>query len=151
MNDEEKEILDEKLVRLRQLSKNLDESFTIPGTRIKFGMDALLGLVPGGGDIVSGVFSLYMLRAAIKMNLPKRAIFSMFLNIILDTTVGAIPVAGDIFDIFWKSNKRNLKIMDTSSISLSRDNKIAILVFSLLEENSLVKASKGKGSFTLIN
>ena len=112
MNDEEKEILGEKLVRLRQLSKNLDESFTIPGTKIKFGMDALLGLVPGGGDIVSGVFSLYMLRAAIKMKLPKRAIFSMFLNIVVDTTVGVIPIAGDIFDIFWKSNKRNLEIIE---------------------------------------
>ena len=99
MNNDEKEILDEKLVRLRQLSKNLDESFTIPGTNIKFGMDALLGLVPGGGDLVSGIFSLYMLRAAIKMKLPKRAIFSMLVNILLDTTIGIIPVAGDIFDI----------------------------------------------------
>ena len=69
MNSEEKEILEEKLVRLRQLSKNLDESFTIPGTNIKFGMDAILGLVPGGGDLVSGIFSLYMLRTAIKMKL----------------------------------------------------------------------------------
>tara|TARA_B100000902_G_scaffold146263_1_gene143407 strand:+ start:15748 stop:16113 length:366 start_codon:yes stop_codon:yes gene_type:complete len=112
MNNDEKEILDEKLVRLRQLSKNLDESFTIPGTKIKFGMDALLGIIPGGGDIVSGVFSLYMLRAAIKMKLPKRAILSMFLNIILDTAVGIIPVAGDIFDVFWKSNKMNLKIIE---------------------------------------
>jgi|TARA_B100001094_G_scaffold131320_1_gene127166 hypothetical protein len=112
MDNDEKEILDEKLVRLRQLSKNLDESFTIPGTNIKFGMDALLGLVPGGGDLVSGVFSLYMLRAAIKMKLPKRAIISMLLNILLDTTIGIIPVAGDIFDIFWKSNKRNLKIIE---------------------------------------
>tara|TARA_B100001094_G_scaffold142208_1_gene137816 strand:- start:68 stop:427 length:360 start_codon:yes stop_codon:yes gene_type:complete len=112
MNNDEKEILDEKLVRLRQLSENLDESFTIPGTNIKFGMDALLGLVPGGGDLVSGIFSLYMLRAAIKMKLPKRAIFSMLVNILLDTTIGIIPVAGDIFDIFWKSNKRNLKIIE---------------------------------------
>ena len=112
MDNDEKEILDEKLVRLRQLSKNLDESFTIPGTNIKFGMDALLGLVPGGGDLVSGVFSLYLLRAATKMRLPKRAIISMLLNILLDTTIGTIPVAGDIFDIFWKSNKRNLKIIE---------------------------------------
>ena len=112
MNNDEKEILDEKLVRLRQLSENLDESFTIPGTKIKFGMDALLGLVPGGGDLVSGIFSLYMLRAAVKMKLPKRAIFSMLVNILLDTTIGIIPVAGDIFDIFWKSNKRNLKIIE---------------------------------------
>ena len=112
MDSEEREILEEKLVRLRQLSKNLDESFTIPGTSIKFGMDAILGLVPGGGDLVSGIFSLYMLRAAMKMKLPKRAIISILANIILDTTIGIIPVAGDIFDIFWKSNKRNMNIIE---------------------------------------
>ena len=112
MDSEEREILDEKLVRLRQLSKNLDESFTIPGTNIKFGMDAILGLVPGGGDLVSGIFSLYMLRAAKKLKLPKRAILSILANIVLDTTVGIIPVAGDIFDVFWKSNKRNMNIID---------------------------------------
>ena len=112
MDSEEREILEEKLARLRQLSKNLDESFTIPGTNIKFGMDAILGLVPGGGDLVSGIFSLYMLRAAMKMKLPKRAILSILVNIILDTTVGIIPVAGDIFDVFWKSNKRNMSIIE---------------------------------------
>ena len=112
MNSEQKEIFEEKLIRLRQLSKNLDESFTVPGTNIKFGMDAILGLVPGGGDLVSGIFSLYMLRAAIKLKLPKRAILSMLANIVLDTTVGIIPVAGDIFDVFWRSNKRNMNIID---------------------------------------
>ena len=112
MKEDENEILEEKLIRLRQLSKNLDESFTIPGTKIKFGMDALLGLVPGGGDLVSGVFSLYILRAAIKMKLPKSALLAMISNILLDTTIGIIPIIGDIFDIFWKSNKRNLKIIE---------------------------------------
>jgi|TARA_B100001094_G_scaffold241480_1_gene237321 hypothetical protein len=112
MKDDENEILEEKLIRLRQLSKNLDESFTIPGTKIKFGIDALLGLVPGGGDLVSSVFSLYILRAAIKMKLPKSAVLAMITNILLDTTIGIIPIIGDIFDIFWKSNKRNLKIIE---------------------------------------
>lgn len=112
MDSEQKEIFEEKLIRLRQLSKNLDESFTVPGTNIKFGMDAILGLVPGGGDLVSGIFSLYMLRAAMKLKLPKRAILSILANIVLDTTVGIIPVAGDIFDVFWKSNKRNMNIID---------------------------------------
>ena len=120
MDSEEKEILEEKLIRLRQLSKNLDESFTIPGTNIKFGMDAILGLVPGGGDLVSGIFSLYMLRTAIKMKLPKRAILSMLANIVLDTTIGIIPVAGDIFDVFWKSNKRNMNIIDKYIANLQR-------------------------------
>ena len=60
MNNEENEILEEKLVRLRQLSENLDESFTIPGTNIKFGIDALIGLVPGCGDLIGSLFSLYL-------------------------------------------------------------------------------------------
>lgn len=112
MNNEEKEILDEKLTRLRQLSENLDESFTIPGTNIKFGIDALIGLVPGGGDLIGGLFSLYILRTAIKMKMPKSAILSIMFNIILDTTIGIVPVVGDIFDIFWKSNKRNMRIIE---------------------------------------
>ena len=112
MNDEEKEILEEKLTRLRQLSDNLDESFTIPGTNIKFGIDALIGLVPGGGDLIGSLFSLYLLRTAIKMKLPKSAILSIMFNIIIDTTIGIMPVIGDIFDIFWKSNKRNMKIIE---------------------------------------
>tara|TARA_B100001996_G_scaffold210472_2_gene161511 strand:- start:63 stop:422 length:360 start_codon:yes stop_codon:yes gene_type:complete len=112
MNDEEKEILEEKLTRLRQLSENLDESFTIPGTNIKFGIDALIGLVPGGGDLIGGLFSLYLLRTAIKMKLPKSAIISIMFNIIIDTTIGIVPVIGDIFDIFWKSNKRNMRIIE---------------------------------------
>ena len=112
MNDEEKEILEEKLTRLRQLSENLDESFTIPGTNIKFGIDALIGLVPGGGDLIGGLFSLYLLRTAIKMKLPKSAILSIIFNIIIDTTIGIVPVIGDIFDILWKSNKRNMRIIE---------------------------------------
>jgi len=112
MNHDEKEVLEEKLVRLRQLSENLDESFTIPGTNIKFGIDALLGLIPGGGDLVGGLFSLYILRTAIKMKLPKKAILSIIFNIIIDTTIGIVPVVGDIFDIFWKSNKRNIRIIE---------------------------------------
>ena len=112
MNDEEKEILEEKLTRLRQLSENLDESFTIPGTNIKFGIDALIGLVPGGGDLIGGLFSLYLLRTAIKMKLPKSAIISIMFNIIIDTTIGIVPVIGEIFDILWKSNKRNMRIIE---------------------------------------
>ena len=112
MNYEEKEILEERLVRLRQLSKNLDENFTIPGTNIKFGIDALIGLIIGGGDLVGGLFSLFILRTAIKMKLHKSAIFSIIFNILLDTTIGIVPIIGDIFDIFWKSNKRNMKIIE---------------------------------------
>ena len=120
MNDEEKEILEEKLTRLRQLSENLDESFTIPGTNIKFGIDALIGLVPGGGDLIGGLFSLYLLRTAIKMKLPKSAIISIMFNIMIDTTIGIVPVIGDIFDIFWKSNKRNMRIIEKHLVNRTK-------------------------------
>ena len=120
MNDEEKEILEEKLTRLRQLSENLDESFTIPGTNIKFGIDALIGLVPGGGDLIGGLFSLYLLRTAIKLKLPKSAIISIMFNIIIDTTIGIVPVIGDIFDIFWKSNKRNMRIIEKHLVNRTK-------------------------------
>jgi hypothetical protein len=120
MNDEEKEILEEKLTRLRQLSENLDESFTIPGTNIKFGIDALIGLVPGGGDLIGSLFSLYLLRTAIKMKLPKSAIISIMFNIIIDTTIGIVPVIGDIFDIFWKSNKRNMRIIEKHLVNRTK-------------------------------
>ena len=120
MNNEENEILEEKLVRLRQLSENLDESFTIPGTKIKFGIDGLIGLIPGGGDIIGCLFSLYILRTAIRMKLPKTAILSIIFNIILDTTIGIIPIAGDIFDIFWKSNKRNMRIIEKNLIKQNK-------------------------------
>ena len=120
MNDEEKEILEEKLTRLRQLSENLDESFTIPGTNIKFGIDALIGLVPGGGDLIGGLFSLYLLRTAIKMKLPKSAILSIIFNIIIDTTIGIVPVIGDIFDILWKSNKRNMRIIEKHLVNRTK-------------------------------
>jgi hypothetical protein len=112
MNYDEKEILEERLVRLKQLTENLDESFTIPGTNVKFGIDALIGLIPGGGDIIGGLFSLYILRTAIKMKLPKKAVLSIIFNITLDTTIGIVPIVGDIFDIFWKSNKRNMRIIE---------------------------------------
>ena len=120
MNDEENEILEEKLMRLRQLSENLDESFTIPGTNIKFGIDALIGLVPGGGDLIGSLFSLYLLRTAIKMKLPKSAIISIMFNIIIDTTIGIVPVIGDIFDIFWKSNKRNMRIIEKHLVNRTK-------------------------------
>ena len=120
MKDEEKEILEEKITRLRQLSENLDESFTIPGTNIKFGIDALIGLVPGGGDLIGGLFSLYLLRTAIKMKLPKSAIISIMFNIIIDTTIGIVPVIGDIFDIFWKSNKRNMRIIEKHLVNRTK-------------------------------
>ena len=99
------------LLRLRRIARLMDTAFRIPGTRIRFGADPLLGLGPGGGDIVSLGIGLYAFAEAVRLGVPKSVMARMLANIAIDTGVGAIPLAGDIFDLFFKSNTRNLKLL----------------------------------------
>jgi len=96
----------QRLVRL------LDDRITIPGTRIGLGLDALLGLVfPSLGDAATGLASLALLALAFQMRLPKVVILRVVLNIAVDVVLGAIPILGDAFDLFWRSNRRNLELL----------------------------------------
>lgn len=88
----------------------LDNCFEIPGLKWRFGVESLIGLVPGLGDIVSGVLGLLLLLRAIQFELPVIVIVRMALNNLIDLAVGAIPVVGDLFDFVWKSNTRNMKL-----------------------------------------
>lgn len=101
-----------RLHRLRKLVNLLDSAFTIPGTNHRFGLDAIVGLIPGAGDLATSVVSLYIVYEAHKLGAPGSAIARMLLNIAIDFLVGAIPILGDIFDTFWKSNVRNLRILE---------------------------------------
>ena len=83
MNDEQKELNEEKLLRLKRLSHNLDEAFTIPGTERKIGIDPIIGLIPGGGDLIGGALSIYIMHAGIRMGMPRSVIIRMFGNIAL--------------------------------------------------------------------
>src|SRR5688500_19829396 len=85
--------------RLRALSRLLDSAFVIPGTRYRFGLDALIGLVPGLGDAVSAVFSSYLVLQASRLGAPRSVVTRMIANIGLDTLVGWIPILGDLFDV----------------------------------------------------
>jgi hypothetical protein len=87
----------------------LDNQFKIG--RFSFGIDPVLGLFPGLGDLISAVLSFYLVWIAIEQNLPKRKVARMVFNILFDFGLGAIPVVGDISDFFYKSNARNLKIL----------------------------------------
>lgn len=89
----------------------LDSAIVIPGTRFRFGIDALLGLFPGGGDIVGAAFSGYVIYAAWRLGAPVPVLARMVANIAADTVLGAIPVAGDLFDAYWKANLRNVAIL----------------------------------------
>lgn len=98
--------------RANRIARVMDELVRIPGTPIRFGLDALIGLVPGAGDVVTGGISAYLLVAATRLGAPPAVIARMTGNILLDLALGAIPVLGDLFDVAWKANTRNAAMLD---------------------------------------
>lgn len=100
------------LARLGRLAHLLDTAVRIPGTGIRFGADSIVGLAPGVGDALTGLLSAYIVAEAWRLGLPRRKILRMALNVGLDSTVGAVPILGDLFDLAFKSNRRNLRIIE---------------------------------------
>ena len=96
---------------LNMLATVLDDLFVIPGTDIRFGLDALIGLLPGLGDLVTGVASFLIVYAAWERGLPRVTVVRMVANISIDTLVGTIPIAGDAFDVVWRSNRMNYNLL----------------------------------------
>jgi hypothetical protein len=99
------------LARLDALATLMDSAITVPGTRLRVGLDSVIGLVPGIGDLASALISSYIVWEARQLGLPRWKIARMMGNVALDTTIGAIPLLGDVLDVFYKSNRRNLKIL----------------------------------------
>lgn len=96
---------------LEQLSRWMDGLFSIPGTGWRFGLDALIGLVPGVGDFATTTVSLYILASGVRYRVSKVTLLRMAANIGVDYVVGSIPVVGDLFDVYWKSNQRNVELL----------------------------------------
>src|SRR6202047_46366 len=105
---------------MRQLASNehldyiaalLDDMFRIPGTQIRFGLDALIGWIPGIGDAAAGIASFFIVFAAWRRGVQAITLVRMIANVLLETTIGAIPVAGDVFHVFWKANRRNYRLL----------------------------------------
>jgi hypothetical protein len=97
---------------LRQLARLLDEAIRVPGTNIRFGLDAILGLIPGAGDIAGGLLSAFVIVQAAKLGAPQSVLARMVMNVAVDSIVGAVPILGDLFDIGWKSNTRNTALLE---------------------------------------
>lgn len=93
------------------LSRLMDSVFTIPGLRWRFGLDPLLGLFPGVGDLVTSLVSLYILSVASRYQVPRITLVRMALNVMLDSLGGGLPIIGDLFDVWWKSNTRNVALL----------------------------------------
>lgn len=96
---------------LDNLSRYLDGMFRIPGVGWRFGLDALIGLIPNVGDTLTLVPSAYILVAGVRYGVPKITLLRMAFNIALDYFAGIVPIFGDIFDFFWKSNKQNMDLI----------------------------------------
>jgi hypothetical protein len=99
------------LNRLKRIARFMDAGWGIPGTRFRFGADSVLGLAPGAGDLVAMLVSIYVLVKAHEMGAPKPLLMKMAGNIAIDTGLGAVPVLGDIFDMFFKSNLKNVDLL----------------------------------------
>jgi Domain of unknown function (DUF4112) len=99
------------LVALRKFSILMDEAVGIPGTKFRFGLDPLLSLVPGIGDVISALLSAWIVAGALRHRVPMRKICLMVFNILLDLTIGEIPLLGNLFDIAFEENVINMRIL----------------------------------------
>lgn len=100
------------LERTRRLARLLDSRFRVPGTRLRFGLDPLLGLVPGVGDLVSAALSLDTLLAARRLDVPRGIQGRMVMNLAADLLLGSLPLVGDLFDFVFRANRRNLALLE---------------------------------------
>lgn len=100
------------LNRIRKLSRLMDTAIGIPGTKFRIGLDPIIGLIPGAGDVISTGFSAYIIYLATRFSLPAKDIQKMIFNIGLEAVVGTVPLVGDLFDAYYKSNIRNLAILE---------------------------------------
>jgi hypothetical protein len=105
------ESTDETLERLDRLAKLLDSAFLIPGTNIRFGFDALIGLVPVVGDMITTAISSWLIYEANRLGISRFALWRMMGNVAIDGLVGSVPLLGDAFDVAFRANRRNVAIL----------------------------------------
>jgi hypothetical protein len=99
------------LDRLDLLATALDTAFILPGTNVRFGAESLLRLVPGVGDAIASLLSCYLLYEASRLGVPRLVLARMAANVALEGLIGAVPLAGDAFDVFFRANRRNVALL----------------------------------------
>ena len=102
---------------LRAWQRLLDEAFRVPGTRIRFGWDPLVGLVPWAGDVLTALMGLAILVSAHRLRVPGVVQVRMLLNLMLDLVIGLVPFVGDVADVFWKANTKNMTLLERHAAS----------------------------------
>jgi Domain of unknown function (DUF4112) len=117
-----------ELVWVEKLVSLMDGAFRIPGTNIRFGIDPLLGLVPGLGETISYVISGLLLLAMVRQGASWKTAFQMVMNITLDYLVGSVPLAGDLFDVAFKANTRNLQLLKKQPLAKGKGANVFLLM-----------------------
>jgi len=125
------------LHRLRSLAHLLDNAIPIPGTSYRIGIDPIVGLLPGGGDLVMAAFSVYIVWESARLGLPRSTVIQMVSNLVLDTVIGTVPVAGDLLDVTWKANIKNIRLLEAHIDSPQHQKKadkgfVLLLLFGFL-------------------
>ena len=110
----------QRLKALKHISRLLDSAFVLPGTDIRFGLDPVLGLVPGLGDLASPLFAIALLWQGRDLGIPRVVQLRMIFNVAIDALVGLLPIAGDAFDVAWKANDRNLELLERHAYEYRR-------------------------------
>lgn len=100
------------LVALRKFARLMDEAFQVPGTKMRFGLDAVLGLIPGVGDVMGALLSTWIIAGALRHRVRPLVILRMIANVAIDLIFGAIPVAGDVFDFLYEENMKNMRLLE---------------------------------------
>jgi hypothetical protein len=103
---------EQRLELIRRVSQLLDSAMVVPGTSFRFGLDPILGLLPGLGDLVSPLFTIGVIWQARDLGIPRVVQLRMIFNVAIDTLLGMVPLAGDLFDFAWKSNIMNLALLE---------------------------------------
>lgn len=121
---------DARLDRMRAAARLLDSRFRIPGTNIRFGLDAIVGLVPGVGDFAGAIASAYFIYEAARLGAPGPVLARMVTNVGVEALVGAVPILGDLFDVAFKANNRNMRLLEKHAVApeLARQSSRKLLV-----------------------
>lgn len=120
------------IARLRSLTHLLDNALPIPGTKYRIGIDPLIGLFPGGGDVAMSLVSVYIVLEAARLGIPRTALTRMMWNLIFDALIGTVPLAGDLVDVAWKANSKNLALIEAYLVQPRQREKADYLFIGLL-------------------
>lgn len=131
------------VARLRALARTLDSAVPIPGTKIRFGADALLGLVPVVGDLAGAALSGYVVLSAARLGVPRAVLARMVANLGADALVGAVPLLGDFFDVGWRANTRNVALLERALAAPAATRRQSRLHVALVVLAVLLLAAAG--------